>query len=191
MNIASLALASALAALLGCAQPALAQTQDQTGATNPSRGSVGNDAAANNDSGRDGMTMGRGSDDRQGGMRDDNDDDSAANRSGNWNSRRQWSEHRPMMMGPMWRRRMMLMDGAGGAQFHFRRGKARIDIRCSVQEDTETCVRAAGQLLNQIAKLHDGTGGNDNTTGAAGPEEQPGATPGSGEDDTGAPGERM
>jgi hypothetical protein len=184
MNIASLALASALALTLGCAQPALAQTQDQTGATNPS-GSGLNKGATANETDRNPMTTGRGDN-------GDNDDQgAAANGSDNWNSRRQWSEHRPMMMGPMWRRRMMLMDGAGGAQFHFRRGKARIDIRCSVQEDTETCVRAAGQLLDQIAKLHEGTGGNDNTTGAAGPEEQPGATPGSGEDDTGAPGERM
>ncbi|HXD44180.1 MAG TPA: hypothetical protein VN655_03515 [Pseudolabrys sp.] len=155
MNIASLALATALAAILGCAQPAFAQTQDQTGATNP-----------------DSMNNGAGDD-------------------GNGNSR-SWAERRSMTIGPMWRHRRMMIGaaGAGGAHFHFARGKARIDVTCSVQEDTEACVRAAGQLIDKIAELRGGGPDRDNTTGAAGSGERAG--PSSNEsDDTGAPGERM
>lgn len=176
MKPASFALASTLAAAIACAQPTLAQTPDQTGATNQGSGTM-NGHAATNGTGRGGMTEGRG-DDRQDTMRD-NDEDSAATGGGNWNSRR------PMTMGPMWRHRRLMLGGAGGAHFHVARGKARIDVTCSVQEDTEACVRAAGQLLDKIAELHGGRGSN--TTGSAGHNEHPAAAlP---DDDDNTPGE--
>ena len=176
MKIAPLALASALAAVVGCAQPALAQTQDQTGAAMNRNGAAMTNrdgstgaGAANGDADRDRATTGAAQDQQRGNLRDDeNEDSAAANNGNNWNNRdRRWSNRAPMMMGPMWRRhRQMMLGGAGAAQFHFARGKARIDVRCSVQEDTQACVRAAGELLDKIAQLH--RGGRDDTTGSAG-----------------------
>jgi hypothetical protein len=203
MNIASLALVSALAAVAGCAQPVLAQTQDQTGATMNRSGAAMTDhdgstnaGAANGDADRDSATTGAAQDQQRGNSRDDeNEDSAAANNGSNWNRNRRWSNRAPMMMGPMWRRhRQMMLGGAGGAQFHFARGKARIDVRCSVQEDTQACVRAAGELLDKIAQLH--RSGRDDTTGSAGRDDDRsgGPAPEDQQEDRAAPagpGERM
>jgi hypothetical protein len=79
------------------------------------------------------------------------------------------------------------------AQFHFARGKTRIDVRCSVQEDTQACVRGATELFDAIAQLRNGR--RDDRSGAATGDDQ-GETNGSaaapnGEQDQDAPGERM
>jgi len=196
MTIAKLALASTVAAVLGCAQPAFAQSQDQTGASpnqdqtgmshpSPDRGSIMNDGS---------ITTGTG--------RDDDEDDNADNRDDNWNSQRgrRYGEGGRMgggmmsggmmagRMGQMARRRQMMLRAMGGAHFHFARGNATIDVRCSVQEDTQACVRAAAELLDKIGELRDG----GNTNGAGGGNEAPSGrrTPGE-QTPPNMPGERM
>jgi len=199
MNIASFALAAAFAAVLGYAQPASAQTQDRTGATTRSDPGTGMDGAMMNHGsmmkgGHHGAaTNGIGNDERSGNGRDDDDNAAAAGRDdGNQTGRRSGNEHMHMGMGRMWRQRQM-MHAMGGAQFHFARGKTRIDVRCSVQEDTQACVRGATELLDAIAQLRNGR--HDDRSGAATGDGQ-GETNGSaaapnGEQDQDAPGERM
>ena len=171
MNTASLVLATALAAFVGCAQPAAAQTQDRTGAATV-------DQATPDDNG--GATTGSGRSDESG-------DDSAAEGQ---SQRRQWNDRGPMVMPmrPMMPQRHMMMGGAG-ARFHFARGNARMDVTCSAQEDTEACVRAAGQLIDKLAQLHGAD--RDNTTGSArrGGERPNAAAPS--DDEEGVAGERM
>jgi len=202
MTIAKLALASAVAAVLGCAHPAFAQSQDQTGASpnqdqtgmshpSPGRGQIMNDGS---------ITTGAG--------RGDDEDDNADNRDDNWNSQRgrrygqDWRMGGGMMgggvgpmagrLGQMARRRQMMLRAVGGAHFHFARGNATIDVRCSVQEDTQACVRAAGELLDKIGELRDGGRDRGNTNGAGGGNEGPagGRTPGD-QTTPNMPGERM
>jgi hypothetical protein len=177
MNITPFALV--LAAAIGCAQPAFAQTQDQTGAMPTDQASQ--DAHA---------TTGAGSAGR-GNWRDDEQDSAASERDGSGNSRGQWNDRGRMVMrmGPMWRHRQMMM-GAMGAHFRFTRGNARIDVRCSVQEDTEACVRAAGQLIDKIAELHE-SADRDNTTGSAGDGGDRRGGAASEDEQSDAPGERM
>ena len=176
MNIASFALASAVAAVIGCAQPALAQSQDQTGAANRSspgsgmNGAMMNRGSMMNDMDRGNATTGAGNDERSGNRRDDDENNSAAERGGDGNQHRRWSgnDRMGMGMGPMMmRRRHQMMRAMGGAQFHFARGKARIDVRCSVQEDMQACVRAATELLDKIAALRNGGPRRGDTTGSA------------------------
>ena len=101
-------------------------------------------------------TNGIGNDERGGNGRDDDDNAAAAGRDdGNQTGRRSGNERMHMGMGQMWRQRQM-MHAMGGAQFHFARGKTRIDVRCSVQEDTQACVRGATELLDAIAQLRNG-----------------------------------
>lgn len=203
MNVASLALATAVAAVIGCAQPASAQSQDQTGATRrtgPVPGMNGadmnRDSTTNGDD-RDAATNGSANDGRSGNDRGDRD--SAAADRGDRNQARRRSDNGPMDMGtgPMGRQRMqMMMHAMGGAQFHFARGKSRVDVRCSVQEDTQTCVRAATELLDAIAQMRNG--GHGERSGSATGDDN-GETNGSAvnpndrqdEDAPAAPGERM
>jgi hypothetical protein len=197
MKIAALALASTFALVIGCVQPVFAQTQDRTGA--------GNQPYAQNRSDRNNgnATAGASTDEQNGNWRDDD-----ADRKGGRGDR-QWNE-RHMGMGPMmWRRHRMMMNAmGGGAQFHFARGKARIDIRCPAQANLQACVHAATELLDKIAELRNG---GDNTTGSAAQDSDrdngsatgqqqngqddatPGAaTPGHGNSQTpGLPGDRM
>ena len=200
MNIASFALMATVVAALGCAQPAAAQSQDQTGATNRSgpgtamNGAMMNRGAMMNDEDRGNATTGAANDERSGNDRDDDDTNAAGARNDGRNQGRRWSGHwhmgmGHMGMGPMGRRRMM-MRALGGAQFHVARGKSRIDVRCSVQEDTRACVQAATELLGAIAQMRHGDrsgaangGDNGETNGSA-------VTP-NGEQDHDAPGERM
>ena len=177
MKTASLALAAALAITVVCTQPAAAQTQDQTGAATA-------DKAAPDDTGN--ATTGSGRSDESGDWRRDDRENSADG----GNSRRQWTDRAPMAMPmrPMWPRRRMMMQGQA-AHFHFARGNARIDVTCSAQEDTEACVRGAGELIDKIAELHGAS--RDNTAGRAGrgDDRSNAATPN--DDDQDAAGERM
>jgi hypothetical protein len=158
MKIASLALATALAAFVGCAQPAAAQTQDQTGAAAADQATPDNSGSATTGSGR--------------------------------SEERGYDDGRPMVMPtrPMLPRRQFMLRG-GGAQFHFARGKARIDVTCSAQEDTQACVRAAGELIDKIAELEGAH--RDNTTGSAGRDSDHPNAAAPTDDDQDAAGERM
>jgi hypothetical protein len=152
MKIAALALASTFALAVGCAQPAFAQTQDQTGAGNQPYAQDQSDMNNNN------ATTGANTDEQNGNWRDE---DGA--RAG-WRQDHQWHEGR-MGMGPMmWRRHQMMLNAMGGARFHFARGKARMDIRCPAQGNLQACVHAATELLDKLAELRHG---GDNTTGSA------------------------
>jgi hypothetical protein len=202
MNIASFALTATVVAVLGCAQPASAQSQDQTGATNRTgpgtamNGAMMNRGAMMNDEDHGNATTGTANDERSGNDHDD-DDNTAANRGDDRNPGRRWSGnwHMHMGMGPMgWQRPMM--RAPGGAQFHFARGNSRIDVRCSVREDTRACVQAATKLLDAIAQLRNGD--HADRSGAANGGDN-GETNGSAvnpngrrdEDAPSAPGERM
>ena len=178
MNIASLALASALAAIVGSAQPAAAQTQDQTGAATIDRAAP-----------EDNATPGSANADR----RDDEDRDPAlSGRRDDEGAARRWNERGPTMMRmrPVMPQRQMMLRGTG-AHFHFARGKARVDVVCSPQEDSEACVRAAGELIDKIAELRGGGGDRDSMSGSAGRDDERSGTQSEERDDSGAPGERM
>ena len=161
MKIAILALASSFVLAVGCAQPALAQTQDRAGG--------GNQPYARDHSGmgRSGATTGANSDEGNGNWNDGGRgrDWQGWRRDHRWNGRR-------MGMGRMmmWRGRQMMMNAAGSARFHFARGKARIDVRCPAQGNLQACVHAATQLLDKIAQLR--KGGEDTTGSAAGNNDQ-------------------
>jgi hypothetical protein len=178
MNTASLALATALAAFVGCAQPATAQTQDQTGAAAAAQATP--NAGGN-------ATTGTGQSEEDGNWR--HDDNQNAGKGGN--SRRQWEERGPIAMPirPMWPQRHMMALRDAGARFHFARGNARIDVTCSAQEDTQACVRGAGELIDKIAELH-GANRDGMTGSASGGDERPNAGASS-DDDRDSAGERM
>ncbi|MGN6570651.1 MAG: hypothetical protein ACTHLO_04470 [Pseudolabrys sp.] len=177
MKTASLALAAALATIVGCAPPAAAQTQDQTGAATVDRAAPDDNGSA--------ATNGVGNSEQRDDMRGEDRDNPADSA----NAPRQWRDRGPMVMPmrPMLPQRRMMMRGTG-AHFHFARGKARIDVTCSPQEDTEACVRAAGELIDKIAELRGGAN-RDNTTGSADRDNDRSAT--QNDDDQDAPGERM
>jgi len=169
MKIAALALAPTIALVVGCAQPVFAQTQDQTGVGNQ------NYMRDRSDMGRSGATTGANSDEQNGNWND----------AGRDRDRHDWRrDHRGngsrmgMGMGPtmMWRWHEM-MNALGGAQFHFARGKARMDIRCPAQGNLQACVHAATELLDKIAQLRHG---GENTTGPATGGEEGDRTNGSG-----------
>ena len=67
--------------------------------------------------------------------------------------------------------------------------KARIDVTCSAQEDTEACVRAAGEFIDKIAELH--SKGGDGMTGSARHRQDRPNAAAPNDDDQDAPGERM
>lgn len=192
MKIATLAIAATFAAAVGCALPALAQSQDLTGAASSQDHPGMNNQMMNGAEHNESTTTGANPDDRS--AKEQDDDDNAGGGNWNWHHRYRWSENGPMRgrMGAMQRQRMM-MRAPGGARFHFSRGNARIDVRCSVQEDMQACVRAAGELIDKIAELDAAHRGN--TTGsAAGQDDGPtnGAAPNApGQRAPASPGERM
>ena len=176
MNIASLALATALAAIVGCAQTAVAQTQDQTGAATAAQATPDDNA-----------TTGSGNS----ASRDDDDRNAATSgQPGEETSAQPWRDCGPMVMRmrPTMPRRQMLRGT--GAHFHFARGKARIDVTCSVQEDTEACVRAAGKLIDKIAELRSGRD-RSNMSGSAERDDEHSGAQSEDRDDSGESGERM
>jgi hypothetical protein len=194
MKIAALALASTFALAIGCTHPVFAQTQDRTGAGNPPYAQDQSDM-------NPGATAGANTDEPNGNWRDDD------NERDGWRRGHRWREDR-MGMGPMmWQRHRTMRNAmGGGAQFHFARGKARIDIRCPAQANLQACVHAATELLDKIAELRNGgdtttgsaTQNNDQTNGAAvgqrpsAPNAPGGAAPGAANPQApGTPGDRM
>lgn len=176
MKIAALALASTVALAIGSAQPVLAQTQDRTGAASQpyaqGQSQMDNSGEPDMDDNGSRATTGANTDEQNGNWRGD-DGEREGRRDRGWNERR-------MGMGPMmmWRRHQaMMMDAFGGAQFHFARGKARMDIRCPAQTNLQACVHAATELLDKLAQLRNG---NDSTTGSATGDDDGDRTNGSG-----------
>jgi Ni/Co efflux regulator RcnB len=146
MKIAILAFASATA--IACASPALAQqnmNRDQSNQTESQYGSGMHRQFQNDDESR---TSG------QGNNWSDRDDW----RDRNWSDNRDWGRmHRWVQgrMGPMWRMHERMANANEAAHFRFRRGQAAIDVKCPEGESLQTCVNAAGQLLDKIANLRD------------------------------------
>jgi hypothetical protein len=80
----------------------------------------------------------------------ENDDE---NDHDGWHGHHGWrgDEHGPhgMMMGG--RHGWMMQRGA---EFRFKRGDARIDVRCPPRQSLNDCVEAAGKLIREIASMH-------------------------------------
>ncbi len=45
------------------------------------------------------------------------------------------------------------MGRCDGVQFHFARGNERIDIQCPADQNVESCVSAASQLIDKVMGL--------------------------------------
>ncbi len=56
-------------------------------------------------------------------------------------------------MGSMRQMRSMGMMRDAGARFRFSRGDAHVDIKCPQNESLQSCVQAAGQLLDKLHSL--------------------------------------
>ena len=63
------------------------------------------------------------------------------------------------------------MGRCDGVQFHFARGNERIDIQCPADQNMESCVRAASQLIDKVmnsANKSDARFGGANGSGTEG-----------------------
>ena len=157
MKVVPLAIATALAATLGSVPASFAQPYGQNN-------------QGNNQSEYQSDTMGAGN-------QAQNDDD--------W--RRGRAEDGDVPLAPSLGPRMGSMGqmdhrGRGpmlqGAHFHFVRGNARVDIQCPPQNDMQSCVQAAGQLLDKIGILAEpGAGTNSSGTGSSGTPATPPSNP--------------
>lgn len=140
MKIASLALATALIAIVGSVQPTFAQSYNSSGENAGNSSDSGSEMDApsqpndqwNRD--RDWHHGGWGRD--GGGM-------------GPPSMHHGWMEHHHRMMGMM----RMMGGREGGARFHFKRGDASIDIRCPANEDLQACVNAASKLIDKVTSM--------------------------------------
>jgi len=78
------------------------------------------------------------------------DDDRTGPGPGDMRRREMFEEHHPWMFGGQGEDR--------GAHFRFRRGDARIDIRCGDHESTSVCVEAAIRLMDKVMSMRPGEG---------------------------------
>lgn len=170
MKIAAIALASALAAIAGSAQPGLAQTANQ----NPDQSQYGQDQNRT-ELDQTGSRMSGSQSNMNGSMNDEDEDDENSYTTGqnadnpqrnqdgqNWSgegnrnsdSNRGGSDRGRMegRMSQRWHRHMM-MGRNEGASFTFGNGNARMRIRCPANESLQNCVNAATQLLDKISSL--------------------------------------
>jgi hypothetical protein len=169
MKVVPLAIATALAATLGSVPASFAQPYGQNN-------------QGNNQSEYQSDTMGAGNqaqndDDWRRGRAEDRDQD--ANRDRDRGGAARWHHRWGPRMGSMGQ-----MDHRGrgpmlqGAHFHFVRGNARVDIQCPPQNDMQSCVQAAGQLLDKIGILAEpGAGTNSSGTGSSGTPATPPSNP--------------
>ena len=131
MNIASLALATALAAMVGSAQPTLAQPYDESG--------------------------GRYENQSQHAPRmHQQQQDQSSDHDRDWQSRPGWRHRSGAEGGSMGQALRWGRRGIGrrdGFQFHFARGNERIDIQCPADQNVESCVSAASQLIDKVVSL--------------------------------------
>jgi hypothetical protein len=145
MKIAAIALASAFAAAAAFAQPAFAQQNFDQGLSNQFNQQQG------------GQGMQNQTPNWRGGGNFRNE---TQGQNENWGGgMRQGGPH--MRFGRFVER---------GAFFAFRRGDARMLIRCPATQPLQACVNAAGQLLDKVANLRGGSGG---TTGSGSPGNSP------------------
>jgi hypothetical protein len=164
MKIALIALTSA--ALFGYAQPGFAQQkmdQDQSNHMDRSNNGLGMHSQFQNED--ETGTSGQGNSwsdrdnwrDQQNAREDSEDQDSGR--------MHHWRMHGNMQGGmtPPWRMRGRMAQANEAAHFRFRRGPAVVDVQCPEGESLQTCVNAAGQLLEKIASLRGSAQGN--TTG--------------------------
>ena len=153
MKIILLAPAMALAAIVGSAQPTLAQPYDQSGS------SAGSQAQS------------------------DTNEPDHENRGWDRDQDRQpsnWEHHRGEQGGGMGTHAGGMGHQAGGrgamhdggAHFRFTRGNARIDIKCPTNEDVEHCVKAAGELIGKVMSMKENAG-----TAGLNPDGAPSANP--------------
>jgi len=153
MKIISLAPAMALAAIVGSAQPTLAQPNVQSGDT------AGGQAQSDMN----------GPDHENRGW--DRDQDRQPSN---------WEHHRGEQGGGMGPHAGGMGHAAlgrgtmhdGGAHFRFTRGNARIDIKCPTNEDVEHCVKAAGELVDKVMSMKENAG-----TAGLNPDGVPNANP--------------
>ena len=196
MKIAALALASALAAVVGSAQPSFAQymgQNDQNESYQNQDNSQGqndedrydqsgmNSQTQNEDTHDESSTTGQNSyGDHQSGQFQGSDDDNTNNR--NWRNNRMgsnglrqnnnsgaWSHHGRMegRMGEMWRHRMMMgMMRSQAARFSFSNGEARMNVQCPSNDSLQDCVQAAGQLLDKISNLRKSSTSSSTSSGS-------------------------
>lgn len=166
MKLAPVALATALAATLGFAPAVLAQSSDR----------------GDRDDRRTEYRSDRGERDEDGDRRRDRAEDRESRRGGDRDEGRRGYHRGPHHgMAHAWGR----MQGGPqrGARFKIESGDARIDIQCPAHVEIQSCVQAAGQLLDRIGKRDDGTKPTPGTSGSGGPLE---TSP-----DTAAPPNRM
>ena len=128
MKIVSLALATALAAMVGSAQPTLAQPYNKSGGSDENQSQPGP-------------------------RMDQQQQDQSSDRDRDWKSHpgsrhRSGTEGGSMSQGLGWGRRGM--GRCDGVQFHFARGNERIDIQCPADQNVQTCVSVASQLIDKV-----------------------------------------
>lgn len=176
MKIAVIALASA--ALIGFAQPGFAQQkmdQDQSNRMDRSpdgsgmqsqfqdEDETGTSGQGNNWSDRDGWR-----DQRSAG----NDQDEDRMHHGSMRGHMQGG------MTPPWRMHERMARANEAAHFRFRRGAAVIDVQCPEGESLQTCVSAAGQLLDKIATLRGSAQGTTSGSGLGSSDSNTSSQPG-------------
>src|ERR1035437_9686534 len=152
MKIISLAPAMALAAIVGSAQPTLAQPYVQSGDT------AGGQAQSDMN----------GPDHENRGW--DRDQDRQPSNWGDHRGEQGGGGGTPGGMGHQAGGRGAMHDG--GAHFRFTRGNARIDIKCPTNEDVEHCVKAAGELIGKVMSMKENAG-----TAGLNPDGAPSANP--------------
>ncbi|MDP2408768.1 MAG: hypothetical protein Q8M26_00610 [Pseudolabrys sp.] len=166
MKLAPLALATALAATLGFAPNSFAQSSDRDDRGSAYQSDRGNDRdqgdedwrgdrAQSEDRDRD-SRRGRGRQAENG--RDDGPREQYRGRHYRGAMGYHMGHMGRMAGGPMQR----------GARFKIESGDARIDIQCPAQVEVQSCVQAAGHLLDRIGKRDDGTKPSPGTSGSGG-----------------------
>src|SRR5450756_1339476 len=134
MKIILLAPAMALAAIVGSAQPTLAQPYDQSGSSAGSQ-------AQSDTNGPDHENRGW---DRDQDRQPSNWEHYRGEQGGGMGPHAGGMGHAALGRGAM---------HDDGAHFRFTRGNARIDIKCPANEDVEHCVKAVGELVGSVARL--------------------------------------
>jgi hypothetical protein len=92
-----------------------------------------------------------------------NDYDQPAGRQDDEDRDQDRGRDRPADAGPTYF--MPMMGERAGAHFQLSRGDTHIDIRCPRNETLQNCVQAAGQLIDKVQSLTQGSAGGKPDTG--------------------------
>ena len=160
LGVSCLLLASAASAAPATAQqndasPLIQQVQDRGG---------GFDRSDRNWSGRD-----RDRDQRRWSRDDDDDNDPSFGRGPGGSAMglgmggRGGGQNRAMMMQQMHKH---MMEHAGGARFHLRRGDSEISVRCPTDTQLNDCIDAIGRVLDRLNSSGLGGAGTSGSTGS-------------------------